>query len=219
MNSPSPSSFNWQLWRLWVLVCSATAFIRVTFDLISSSASSAIGNTSIITILIFTATSGALGGMAQYYVLRRWISTAKYWVLATSLGSALGLAVNNFIHELDIATLPQSDANNFLALFAGSAGRIPLVIFDIISGLILGLAQWLVLRGKVPQAGWWVLASSFGMLFNGVAVNVMRQIFGRMGLYSGAAYDPLNWVIAIISGAIYGAITGILLVRLLQKTQ
>ena len=30
------------------------------------------------------------------------------------------------------------------------------------AGLVIGVLQWVVLRQRVPQAGWWVLASAAG---------------------------------------------------------
>lgn len=50
------------------------------------------------------------------------------WVLATTLGWAIGL----------------------------------ITVGEIGSGVVVGLAQWLVLRSLLSRAGWWVLASALG---------------------------------------------------------
>ena len=62
-------------------------------------------------------------------------------------------------------------------------------------GLVAGGLQWLVLRDQVARAGWWVLASSVGWL---VALPV------------GDMTGPPGW-------AVYGAITGTVLVWLLRQ--
>ena len=62
-------------------------------------------------------------------------------------------------------------------------------------GTVAGLMQWLVLRRQVARAGWWVLACTLGWV---VAVPV-----GDLG-------GPPGW-------AVYGAITGAVLVWLLRQ--
>ncbi|AFY33141.1 hypothetical protein [Calothrix sp. PCC 7507] len=227
MNHTSPPPSNWELWQQWVVACGTARVIGVFIDwitlLLSFIAIKGANADHIVFffVLLFNAISAALGGIAQWFVLRWWINSAKYWVLASSLASPLGVTVNNTIKWLDIATVKQDQGNSidFLKIFIGSPGRISPVIFDTFYGAILGFAQWLILKGKVPQAGWWVLASSFATLISGVVVRVTRQTLGRMGWYFGDTYDPLNIAIAAFGGVVYGAIAGIVLVRLLQKSR
>jgi len=65
-------------------------------------------------------------------------------------------------------------------------------------GTMLGLMHWLVLRRQVARAGWWVLASTAGWVAGG--------LLGAVG----------GWA-AI--GAVYGAITGPVLVWLLRRPE
>ena len=65
-----------------------------------------------------------------------------------------------------------------------------------IFGTVAGLLQWRVLKGQVPRAGWWVLASTVGWVV-GIP---MGEELGRNGL-----------------GAGYGLITGTVLVWLLRQ--
>lgn len=44
------------------------------------------------------------------------------------------------------------------------------------SGLIVGVAQWVVLRYYIPHAGWWVLASAFGW-FLGLFVSLGTKTY------------------------------------------
>ena len=64
-------------------------------------------------------------------------------------------------------------------------------------GLVAGVLQWLVLRQTVARAGWWVLASTVGW----VAGIPIGEMVGWNGL-----------------GAVYGAITGAVLVGLLRQS-
>ncbi|NNE35205.1 MAG: VanZ family protein [Rhodothermales bacterium] len=63
-------------------------------------------------------------------------------------------------------------------------------------GTVVGLLQWLVLRHHVSRAGWWVLASTVGW----VAGMPFGDIVGPPGL-----------------GAVYGVVTGTVLVWLLRQ--
>ncbi|HLO89100.1 MAG TPA: hypothetical protein VK203_29400 [Nostocaceae cyanobacterium] len=213
------SSFNWRLLQQWVFVCATFYLVRIIFDFISSRFASSLPDSTFIIILFFTAMSNAIGGMCQWYVLKNWISTAKYWVLATSLSFPLALSINNYLRWLDITTLPQADSNNLINLFSSHPGRIPFIIYEAMIGLIIGIAQWFVLRGKVSSAGWWIAGSSFGFVFGSFVVSQIRQILGSIGLYyGGGVYDPIHWLLTVVNGIIFGIVTGLVLVKLLSKS-
>jgi hypothetical protein len=74
------------------------------------------------------------------------------------------------------------------------------VVVTIAFGAALGIAQWLALRRQLPRTGWWVLISAIGWV--------------TAGLLAGAVSPPEGWAVV---GAVYGAITGYVLVRLLQQ--
>jgi hypothetical protein len=64
---------------------------------------------------------------------------------------------------------------------------LPNFVLGALTGAITGTAQWLILRGRVQQAGLWVLASAAG------------------------------WAVAnTVHGFLYSAITGLVLVLLLR---
>jgi hypothetical protein len=87
--------------------------------------------------LISSAALGAAIGLAQWLVLRRYLSRLGWWVLATMIGYALPLALGPSIPLREPPWL---------------AGSIMFLMF----GATLGILQWLVLRGRVYQAGWWI---------------------------------------------------------------
>lgn len=97
--------------------------------------------------LVFGLVLGAFHGTAQALVLTRWIERPLSWVPPTAVG----------------------EATLWWALFATSSlGHLAAAVLP---GLLLGLAQWLVLRRWVRQAGWWVLATTIGTA-SGVALAI-----------------------------------------------
>ena len=121
-------------------------------------------------------TGGILMGLLQWLVLRGHIKRAGRWLLAC-LGAlmAAGLVIFGVgIVDVDL----------------GWIGGIS------VFGTVAGIFQWLVLRGQVPKAGWWVLASTVGW----VVGMPLGDIAGPPGL-----------------GAAYGAITATALVLLLRQ--
>ena len=80
----------------------------------------------------------------------------------------------------------------------------------VLVGVGMGVAQWLVLRGRVARAGWWVVAS------------VMGWIVGRIAAWFGVGIVAVDVILGQVAGqvaygVVYGAITGIVLVQLLHQ--
>ena len=121
------------------------------------------------------AAGGILVGVFQWLVLRRYVTGAVRWVLAS-----LGAAVAGALLALGVGLF---DAD--LGWVAGAG----------LYGTLVGVLQWLVLRRQVARAGWWVLATTVGWV---VAIPV------------GDIAGPPGW-------AVYGAITGTVLVWLLRQ--
>ena len=71
-------------------------------------------------------------------------------------------------------------------------------------GILPGIAQWLLLRGKIQQAGWWIAT---------------KAIADPLGLLLGFVVNATIYPIAGgVAGLISGAITGGVMVWLLQRT-
>lgn len=195
MTNTSTASFNWHLLKKWIFVCAIFYLIRLIFDWLFSIFSLYFYENPLILIIVFSAISNAIGGVFQWFVLKNWIANAKYWVLATSLSYPLALILVN--------NLPS----------------IQNVGYDVIIGLIVGIAQYLVLRRKLPGAGLWILANAFSVPFGHFVINQLSSLLGKIGLYSGIFYDLSQWFLMILNGVIYGIITGFVLVILLSKLQ
>lgn len=132
------------------------------------------------------------------------------WVLASSLGSAVGVAIAGFVGSV---------------IGEGFAG---MGTVGVIFGALLGGMQWLVMRKYVALTGWWALATAVGYFLAGIATEqwVFRQIpyselgvqpivsFGAVGGIVGGTMQWLVlrkhvaragwWVLASIVGLIVG---------------
>ena len=136
---------------------------------------------------------GATGGYFQWAVLRERIAGAGLWGLASALGfgSAMG------------APAAANSTEN-----PAMAGFLILSVFGVVGGIL----QWLILRRKVPRAGWWLMANLLGSLVGTIAFPIAVAIS-----------ETGNWSLAIIVfgmgfGAGYGAITGAALLWLLRQS-
>ncbi len=87
---------------------------------------------------------GLLTGAVQYGLLRRILPRMGMWVLATAAGWLLGMFLVAAFIQLNWMVRAELDMTFILA------------------GLSIGLTQWLVLRRRLPGAGWWIFASLLG---------------------------------------------------------
>ena len=133
-----------------------------------------------------------LPAILQWLVLRHWLPRAGWWILASAVGKFLsffpiGWAVGRS-HPSPYASPVAAIALLFLA------------------GAVAGAMEWLVLRRRVSQAGWWVLARSIGS-FGAI------HVFGFVT--RGAEFH--FFLGGLASGALSGAIAGLALVLLLRN--
>ncbi len=135
--------------------------------------------------------------VAQWLVLRRHVSRAAWWVLATILGMAVGGAIG-------MATGVSRSVAFALAVGDGSE----VVRTGATLGAAVGVAQWLVLRQHFAQAGWWIPASIAGWTVGAVAgLNFVGDCAEFVRCFVG-------WV---ANGAITGAVTGLMLLWLMSR--
>jgi hypothetical protein len=150
---------------------------------------------------LFVAITGILLGAFQWLVLRSQIERSHWWILSTSIGLAVGVAVIiGAIHWVSDRQLPETGKS----LLVGT-----------IFGIMLGIAQWLVLRQHLRHSILWILGSMVGC--------ALGLMWGLDALArSTATVDSEFGVAAIFAGLLfrlmltYSAITGILLIWLLQ---
>ncbi len=129
-------------------------------------------------------------GVLQWLVLRRRISGVGWWVLTSAAGGLI----------IPVAFEGLSESLSFGALmsFTGVVAM---------GGAVAGTLQWLVLRGQVSRAGWWVLASTVGWGLVGAV----------LGAFPWGVGDTDALVALAVTGAVLGAVTGGALVWLLRQ--
>jgi hypothetical protein len=100
------------------------------------------------------------------------------WVLASTLGWAVGF--------------PIADA------ILGALGEVvadEVVIYTLL-GAVPGILQWPLLRLYLPQAGWWVLASTLAGAFIGAVASTVRVVDPPVGfVVAGASFGILQWLV------------------------
>ena len=134
-----------------------------------------------------------VAGVLQWLVLRRQVAQAVWWIVASIVGGAV---VGGVIVAVG--------ADTGFAAEAAMARDVDVgwIVEAALYGAVLGVLQWLVLRRQVAMSGWWVLASTVGWV---VGDPVCSSLIG---------FGTLSWV---VFGAVYGAITGLVLVWLLRQ--
>ncbi len=199
------SQVGWRFGILWMLVTTvgwAIGFV-MGFALahIGEAVEPFIGSVlgGILAYVIFGAASGAVVGLVQWLVLRRQISRAGWWILASAAGLAVATGAGIVVAWLTGYSI---ELANFAVL-----GR--WVAVAALGGAVIGILQWFVLRRQVSRASWWVLASTLGWA-SCMAVAGAGMIATQMGL------GPLLRSL-IGGGVVLGAVTGGALIRLLRQ--
>ena len=105
----------------------------------------------------------------------------------------------------------------FVALVAIPQGVHGIIVARVgMVGAAVGIAQWFVLRGQVFRAGWWVLASAAGFAVGGAVIRAASEFESSL---RGFSYLPHPVYVAgfVLGLALYGAITGVVMVWLLRQ--
>ena len=137
---------------------------------------------------------GTIGGFAQWVVLRERFAGAGWWILASALGFATVFSMGGTVHP-----------NENPAMIG--------IRMAIAFGLVAGIPQWIILRQKVARAGWWVLANILGLLVAEMGFPISIAISAATG------NDNLSMlVVAPVFAAGYGAVTGAVMVWLLNQS-
>ena len=176
----------WWFWFQWVLANMVGGVVGFFVGLFVGGR---VDNTMVsFDVAVFGTVFGAVVGALQWWVLRKRLSQARWWILATVLASAIlfptAEVMWNALNDVVSNTVIQE------------------VVILSVMGLVIGSAQWLVLRKQLSQSHWWILASVLGI------TATLFAIF----------YSSLNLIFLFsIFGIIYGGITGFTLVWLLRQ--
>ena len=184
------------LWLQWVLA----SFLGFAVDgIVGGFAMFAFqGEFWILGLALFGPIFGVVGGIVQWFVLRRYVARSGGWVLATAVGYTLATVAAALIFSF-----PYSDP--------AVAG---MVAFGTVAGVAGGILQWLVLRQQVARAGWWVLASILGLV---VGMGIGGPVARSLG-QAGRVIEP-TIVFGFLFGVGVGGIPGAVLVWLLRQSK
>lgn len=162
MQNLGTSGYFWLFWGL--------AFLG--FPLAGVLANFVGGVTTPMRALLAGTIAGATLGLVQWFVLKSRLPLSSGWIAATSVGMALGLAIST-------ALLGNETVGNALLWRAA------------ITGLCIGIAQWIILQHVLPQAIIWigVVAISWvvgWVITRGIGVDLSFNwaLFGSMGAWA-----------------------------------
>lgn len=142
--------------------------------------------------------AGILIGFSQWIVLRQYLTTGSDWVLAGGTGWAAGYALGLLLIQ-----------NLSSTLFAGIAAYL-------LFGVIVALVQWQDLRREIPSKLTWILANSLGWAAGLWASQAALTLFFRDPVIPPAVSTV---VIAVTSGLVAGAITGVALIWIARQPE
>ena len=182
------SSVGWRFWLKWFLACLAGFVVGIPLFiglglLLGDQPGPAVVQDAVTGVI-----HGAEFGIAQWLLLRRQVHKVGWWVVASIVGFAIGFPLTKTLF---------GELSSGLVV-AGGAGAVV--------GAIAGALQWLVLRGRVGRAGWWVLASALAWM--------VSAVLGEVGALA-ADEDFVADLLRVILGA---ALTGVGMVWLLRQT-
>lgn len=190
MGKQESLGIGWGFWLLWVLASTVGWFSGFIIGKIGAFAIHDSLSRHNYMGAVFVAALAAGVGILQWLVLRRRLSRAGWWVLASIVGLAGGGVVG-----------PTA-----VALAVGDPTTWGVVGFLVVGWAMAGLMQWFVLRRQVSRAGWWVLASIVGWAVSGA-------VWG-LGAQHGMGLEAL---VVFLAGGAGGAVTGLALVWLLRQ--
>ena len=148
--------------------------------------------------LIVPLFAGFLVGLAQWFVLRKYVNDTADWILAAGASWAVGYSLGLFI----INGLTGTGLDGFFGY--------------ILFGAIVALVQWPILRREIPNVWSWVLANVIGWTAGFYLSQLALDLF-----FNGPSIAPVasTAVLAGVSGLVAGTITGLALVWIVRQPE
>lgn len=187
-----PSQVGWGFWLQYVLASTLGMLVGFFIGfLLTDIIPEGLGEW--LSASVFGIVLGIAVGILQWIVLRRRVSGAGLWVFAPAVG---GLGIFHAVVFFGFSTSYES-----LAALFGWIGIVAL------GGLVTGILQWIVLKGQVSRAGWWVLASTVGWVLSVIGVRALPW-----------GVDDLDALWGMVTtGLVLGVVTGGVLIWLLRQ--
>ena len=142
--------------------------------------------------------AGFLIGLAQWAVLRNYVLNSHDWILAAGTSWAVGYAVGLFLINL------------LASSYIGS------LVSYVLFGAVIAIVQWPILSREIPHLGTWILTNVIGWTAGFYLSQVALNLF-----FNGPTIPPVTSTsfIAIVTGLVAGAITGIALVLIVRQPE
>lgn len=168
---PTVSSANWTVWLGWIVVTTTAGAIVGALEG---------GPLQFAATVLLTAPAIAT---AQWLILRHYLQQASGWILATGAGWILGMLIQiQFGGSLSAITNTLWSAGGLWEVFWLNGVK------QAVSGGVLGIAQWLILRRHLQQTGWWIIASTIaGSLSGFVSATVCAAVCQTLVFLAGGA--------------------------------
>ncbi|HEX9388675.1 MAG TPA: hypothetical protein VF918_20285 [Anaerolineales bacterium] len=155
-------TISWRFWLFWGLAFLGFPIAGLLANLIGAV-------TTPVRALLAGAITGATLGLVWWLVLKSRLPLSIWWVVATSIGMAVGLAIST-------------------VLLGSETGGNELLWRAAITGLCMGIAQWIVLRQVLPQSIIWIgvmaIAWTVGWFITrsaGIDLSYKWSVFGASG--------------------------------------
>lgn len=155
---------SWQFWRDWFMASAAGTFIGFIVlagaGVMVPALMMGIPPGNLVPRLTHALAFALMGlgvGWLQGYVLQKKLLLNYEWLYATVTGKGVGFFLGKLLADLLVSANPALlQAHYFFA---------PAVL-----GLVLGAAQWWVLRSRVHNAIWWIVSNTlvWGFIFGAV---------------------------------------------------
>lgn len=153
-----------------------------------------------IAIAVMIGVIGAVLGAFQAAGLRMVVARPSWWIAATIVGVAAGLALGVvLVQEIGILLtgIPLRIAQLSTAMRAAS-----FVTVGLVAGTVLGVAQWIVLRAQRSTVRHWVVVCGAALA---VAFCLASLLVDASGLRYASGIGRFAFL--IISGILFGAMT------------
>jgi hypothetical protein len=142
--------------------------------------------------------AGVLIGLAQWLVLRNYVTDCSDWVLHLAASWVLGYTLGLLVVDLLAGT--------FMGAILGYA----------LFGVIIALFQWPVLHREIPRIWVWVLANVVGWVLGTMLSQlVLAALFGN-NPGNPVAFTVVNMA---VTGLVAGLITGLALVWIVREPE
>lgn len=216
------------LWFWWVLATTTGAFFGLVgarllttayyIDRWGNSAWLDFGIAVVAGTLVWT-----LIGAAQWLVLRRFLRDVKWWIPASIFGGAVAV-LSSIVLWYSVNPLSPSYIAGFGLRFRSTylSGALLVTFGGAVAGGLLGLVQRHMLVRYLPNTARWVLATALGWSLALLVGGAVSEAFIEAGREKW--YNVANVVIGyggvkpgILIAAIYAAVTGALLARMVYE--